>query len=406
VPDNGAPRVVVDFLIEAIPRLAMEILARRGSGQAGPLSAYTGTALSILLKNPEASREPLRLPAQMSSEGLRLVGEAYARFEPTAGYTEADVSLLRVMFCSTDQIVLQYASRAARQIARCHKPLAVSLACSVDLVAAGPAIHDLFMWLSHRDTIPRECIGEDQWRQLLANLEPVEELDDYWIRQFLKDALQVMPDVVIRFLKNRLQWVEGTENWSYSPLTKPYKEGECLGLLKLADSAKHLQSLLDWALERADNSTILRRFGDVVAGLCGDYDQTVMNQLVQWMGGGSDRHARVAAAVLGEAQRDVIFDHSELVRSVLAAAHGIGPEAVRRISSSLHMATSSGVRSTTLGEPFPEDVRVEKHALEVLSTLSRWDPAYELYEGRLRSARSGIEWQRREKEAMDAEDDE
>lgn len=215
-----------------------------------------------------------------------------------------------------------------------------------------------------------------------------------------------MPDVVIRFLKNRLQWVEGTENWSYSPLTKPYKEAECLGLLKLADSAKHLQSLLDWALERSDNSTILSRFGDVVAGLCGDYDQTVMNQLVQWMAGGSDRHARVAAAVLGEAQRDVIFDHSELVRSVLAAAHGIGPEAVRRISSSLHMATSSGVRSTTLGEPFPEDVRVEKHALEVLSTLSRWDPAYELYEGLLRSARSGIEWQRREKEAMDAEDDE
>jgi hypothetical protein len=406
VPDNGAPRVVVDFLIEAIPRLAMEILARRGSGQAGPLSAYTGTALSILLKNPEASREPLRLLAQMSSEGLRLVAEAYARFEPTAGYTEADVSLLRVMFCSTDQIVLQYASRAARQIARCHKPLAVSLACSVDLVAAGPAIHDLFMWLSHRDTIPRECIGEDQWRQLLANLEPVEELDDYWIRQFLKDALQVMPDVVIRFLKNRLQWVEGTENWSYSPLTKPYKEGECLGLLKLADSAKHLQSLLDWALDRADNSTILSRFGDVVAGLCGDYDQTVMNQLVQWMGGGSDRHARVAAAVLREAQRDVIIDHSELVRGVLAAAHGIGPEAVRRISSSLHMATSSGVRSTILDEPFPEDVRVEKHALEVLSTLSRWDPAYELYEGLLRSARSGIEWQRREKEAMDAEDDE
>jgi hypothetical protein len=108
VPDNGAPRVVVDFLTEAIPRLAMEILARRGSGQAGPLSAYTGTALSILLKNPEASREPLRLLAQMSFEGLRLVAEAYARFEPTTGYTEADVSLLRVMFCSTDQIVLQY----------------------------------------------------------------------------------------------------------------------------------------------------------------------------------------------------------------------------------------------------------------------------------------------------------
>src|SRR5262249_47480206 len=153
---------------------------------------------------PDTSREPLQRLAQMSPEGLRLVAEAYARFEPTAGYTDADVSLLRAMFCSKDQIVLHYACHAARQIARCDKPLAVSLACSIDLVAAGRAVHELFMWLSHRDTIPRECIGEDQWRQLLANLEPVEELDDYWVQQFLKDALQVMPDAVICFLENRL----------------------------------------------------------------------------------------------------------------------------------------------------------------------------------------------------------
>ena len=48
---------------------------------------------------------------------------------------------------------------------------------------------------------------------------------------------------------------------------------------------------------------------------------------------------------------------------------------------------------------------MESHASEVLSTLSRWDPAYELYDGLLRSARSGIEWQRREKEAMEAEEE-
>ncbi|HEX5140167.1 MAG TPA: hypothetical protein VFX19_04440, partial [Dehalococcoidia bacterium] len=80
--------------------------------------------------------------------------------------------------------------------------------------------------------------------------------------------------------------------------------------------------------------------------------------------------------------------------------------AVQRIASSLHIATTSGVRSTTVGEPFPEDVRLEKHATEVLSKLSRWDPAYDLYAGLLRSAKSGIEWQRREREAMDAEDEE
>ena len=114
---DGAPRVVVDFLVEAIPSLAAEILARRGSNQSGPLQAHTGTALSILLKNSESSREPLRVLAGTSPDGQRLVAEAYARFEATTGYTEADVSLLRAIFSSKDPIVLHYASRAARQIA-------------------------------------------------------------------------------------------------------------------------------------------------------------------------------------------------------------------------------------------------------------------------------------------------
>ena len=88
------------------------------------------------------------------------------------------------------------------------------------------------------------------------------------------------------------------------------------------------------------------------------------------------------------------------------AAHAIGREALERVTSSLHAATVSGVRSTTPGEPFPEDVRLEKHASEVLNSLSRWDPPFGLYTHLLRSARSGIAWQRREKEAMAAEDEE
>jgi transcriptional regulator with XRE-family HTH domain len=405
-PDRGAPEVVVNFLIEAIPDLAKELLRHRRSGQEAPLNAYTGMALSVSLANDsEPSRGALRDLAGSSSEGLRLVAEAYARFEPTVGYTDADVSLLRAIFSSKDPVVLDYASRAARQVARSDRSLAVSLSCSVDLVAAGRASHHLFMWLSHGDTIPRALIGGEHWQLLLNNLESVQELDDYWVREFLKNALQVVPDLVIDLFKNRLLRVAGTTDWSFSPLHKSYKEGDSLGLLKLADSARHLKTLLDWALERADDSATLYRFGNVVAGLCGEYDQGFLDLLVAWMAGGNDRHTQVVAAVLREAQNDVIFDYHHFVRDVISAAQAIGPEAAERVSSSLFAATSSGVRSTSPGEPFPEDVRLEKHASEVLSTLSRWDPVFELFTQLLRSAKTSIAWQRREKEAMDAEEE-
>jgi hypothetical protein len=160
-----------------------------------------------------------------------------------------------------------------------------------------------------------------------------------------------------------------------------------------------------WAFERSTDDATLHRFGDAVAALCGKYDRAFLDELVQWMAGGSERHAKVVAAVLREAHTDIIFDYPDVIRLVLSTAHTIGREAVQRIASSLRAATVSGVRSTTPGEPFPEDVRLEKHASEMLSTLSRWDPAYDLYTGLLRSAKSGIEWQRREKEAMYAEEE-
>lgn len=102
--------------------------------------------------------------------------------------------------------------------------------------------------------------------------------------------------------------------------------------------------------------------------------------------------------------RGLTYPH--FVRDVLNSAQAIGPEAVKKISSSLYAATISGVRSTTPGEPFPEDVRLEKHALTVLSTLSRLDPAFELFTGLLHSARGGIAMQQREKAAIDAEEEE
>src|SRR5207244_1897999 len=133
----------------------------------------------------------------------------------------------------------QHIGHVALQVARRDKPLAVNLMCSVDLVSAGRSCHDLFMWLSHGDTIPREIISDDQWRRLLVNLESIQELDDHWIREFLKNALQVVPHLVIELLKKRLERAASSDDWSFSPLTKSFHRDESLGVLKVAGSAKY-----------------------------------------------------------------------------------------------------------------------------------------------------------------------
>lgn len=48
---------------------------------------------------------------------------------------------------------------------------------------------------------------------------------------------------------------------------------------------------------------------------------------------------------------------------------------------------------------------MEKHAVETLAKLSRFDPTYELYSSLLAHARQDIARQLRQKEAIDTEDE-
>lgn len=91
--------------------------------------------------------------------------------------------------------------------------------------------------------------------------------------------------------------------------------------------------------------------------------------------------------------------------NILEAAEQIGEKAAKSIRHALSSATLMGSRSTAPGEPFQEDLRLEKHCTEMLATLSRVEPAYELYETLLESAREGIARQRQMKRAMEDEEE-
>ena len=58
-----------------------------------------------------------------------------------------------------------------------------------------------------------------------------------------------------------------------------------------------------------------------------------------------------------------------------------------------------------LGEPLPEDLRMEQHCEHMLASLSRAEPAFDLYDGLLKDARSAIARQRKTKESIEEEDD-
>jgi transcriptional regulator with XRE-family HTH domain len=400
----GSPFLLVNHLLASVEGLAAELLLRNNEGRAGRLDQYIGAALSAVVE-----ADDLRLVSEyvIRSEGstkvLAQLAEAYTRFTPSRPYTPQEVELLKRIFESKDPTVLMVASNLARQVADRSPALAIELICTADFKVNASATHDMFMWLSGDKAIP-EADVESKRKELLEKLVTLTELDDYWIQLFLASSIKKDPASVIQLVMARLVEAKRRNDWTYKPLSKEYR-GNGLGLMEVEGGSRLLWDFLNWAVDESKDIPSTRRVGEAVSGLCGDYDQALLDLLLDWMSAGTQAHATLVAKVLRESQPALIYEHSKSIRDILNAAELIADDALDEIRSSIGAATHSGVRGGTPGEPFPEDLRMEQHCEQMLASLSRAEPAFDLYDGLLKDARYAIARQRKSREALEDEDD-
>ncbi|WP_219061981.1 helix-turn-helix domain-containing protein [Pseudomonas sp. UMAB-08] len=400
----GSPFLLVNHLLSFVPGLAIELLRRNNECQVGQLAPYVGKALSVAV---ETGNSGLVMDYVTRSEGsaevLAQLAEAYARFEPSRPYTPQEVTLFRRIFESKDSSVLFVASNLTRQVADRSPALAVELICLADFEVNAAATHDMFMWIAGGKTIPK-CDVVGRRSELLEKLEVLKKLDDYWVQAFLASSIKEDPAAVVALVKARLIEATRRNDWSYEPLSKERNENS-LRLMSLEAGPRLIRELLDWALNEPADTRGVQRFGEAISGLCGDYDELLLDLLLAWMSSGSQTHARLVARVLLDSQPTLIYDHPKFIRDILNAAELIGEDALADIRSSIEASVHSGMRGGVPGEPFLEDVRQEQHCVKMLASLSRAEPAFELYDELLKGARVAIARQRKSKEALEDEDD-
>ncbi|AKZ64654.1 XRE family transcriptional regulator [Herbaspirillum hiltneri N3] len=400
----GASYILVNHLLDFAPGLATELLLKNKEEKAGQLALYVGKALSIVIENGDSQllNEYLNR-SEGSDEVMAQLAEAYARFSSSRAYTESEIELFRRIFRSSSSRVLFSVAGLARQIAVRNPTLAVELICLTDFSVNLRATHEIFMWLAGGDVIPKSIVAQRR-SELLEKLIVLDELEDYWVRGFLTAAIKEDPAAVIALVKARLLEAARREGWSYTPLSKEHG-GKGLGLMEIETGPSLLAELLDWALRESEIEKIVRRLGEVVAGLCGNYDRLVLDVLLAWLSSGTKEHAALVARILRESQSTLLYQHSQFIKDILNAAELIGDEALDDIRSSLVAATRSGVRSGTPGQPFPQDVQLEQHCIEKLAAISRVEPTFEFYDELLKDARYSIAQERRSRFAVEDDDD-
>ena len=396
----GAPFLLVNHLLENVSGFAIDVIERSNDSQESRLADYVGKALSVVIAadNTSLVDEFLRR-SRDSVPVLRQISEAYARFESNRAYRPSEIELLKRIFQSKDEMVGRHAASLVQQVAKRSPALAVELVCEVDLEAHPRAIHDMFMWLSSEKTIPPNELRSRR-RQLLNKLRPLPKLEDHWVLKFLSSSIKEDGQAVVELVQERLKEASRRKDWAYTPLRKRHR-GDGVGLLSAPNGPRLLRDILEWGLIEAVDHASIRRLGEAVAGLCGKFEKTLFEVLLSFMSTPTSERATLVAAVLRQAQNDFIYESPTFIRELLNTAELVGQAALDDLHAAIVVATRSGMRGGGVGQPFPEDVKLERHATQMLATLSRADPSYDLYDDLLKDARDSISRQEKSRVAME-----
>lgn len=405
--DRSSMHIMINHLIDASVDFS-ELLVIEGLIQKNvQLSTFAGSALASLLeKRPDKAKEIISDVMKEDAEAsLFSIAEAYARYRSPSGYDSDDIAILKKIVSSPNPSIAFYSSHAIRRVSETDKSTAIDLLMSCNMTASAHALHELFLLLADNAVLPVEAMAEEQVEHFLSVLMPLEKLDDHWVQDFLKDALQRFPEKVISLFKVRIMRAVAEEDWHLRPVPHgPYRQCK-FNLIQHPQGSFLLAELLTWALEHKDNFTFNYRFGELIEALCSPFDSAVIAVFQKWLEAGGREHLEVVASALREAPNDLAFTHKDFAIWLLRRTQSFGDEILKEISSRLYACSTTGMRSGTPGKPFPQDIELRDNAKSALNGLGRFEPAYTLYANILRHAEDQIARQEEEGRILDEEDE-
>lgn len=403
-----SPHVLYGSLLRASPTLPEVTIANALKDPVSLTARFVGDALQTLwLNDVEAGRVAMqRLLASSSAELQAHVGRALAAIDFTQrpyGSEEADA--LQCVVTSNHEWTVFSAIHALRSVARAKPEEALRLARFTNIGANPRLADELLCLFAFGEELPYDRLGEEDVRLFLDKLMDVPELDGHWTETFLSNTSESFPETALDFFIKRVERAVSTKSWKYRPANHgPYvhvplkfKEASNYGAL-LAKTVQWISS----ATYQDDQRVLFNyRARELFEASFGAFDEEVVQFLDRWSETADEAGFKIISNLLEEAPHTFVFTHRDFVLALVTRAQRASAEALKYVSSALFSSSIAGIRQGTPGEPFARDVETKQKCEEVLATLSRFSPAYELYEALLKNAQNEIARSLREREEFE-----
>jgi hypothetical protein len=213
----------------------------------------------------------------------------------------------------------------------------------------------------------RAALTEDDVKGLLAKLKPLPDLEGHWIEEFLAYTSRHFAAATAEFFMERVKLAAEQDSWSFRPCHHgPYGHVP-LRFRESPDFTRVLREVASWVGSIDDGFPILRdRATELLATMFAPFDAEFLAFLAEWVEMGKADDLKLVSHILHEMpvpnQRlnDFVFRESGFVTTVLERAQQFGKDCHKTVSSNLFGSAIRGLKSTTPGEPFPEDVAMKE----------------------------------------------
>lgn len=408
-PDgSSSPQVLYGTLLRVSPELAEATVVDALRDPASLTVRFLGDALQTLwLKDVGAGRAAMqRLLASSNLELQAHVGRALAAINfAQSPYGAEEAEALERVVASEHEWTVFSAIHALRSVARAKADEALRLARLTNIGANPRLADELLCLFCFGEELRFDLLSKEDVQLFLDKLMEVPQLDGHWTETFLSNTSKSFPEMALDFLIARVERAVSTKSWKYRPTNHgpyvhvPLKFNEAPNYGALL--SKTVQWIGSTSYDEDQRVLFNYRARELFEAAFGAFDEEVIQFLERWSETADEAGFKIIANLLGEAPHTFVFTHKDFVLALMTRAQRVGADALKDVGSSLYSASVGGMRQGVAGEPFARDIESKQKCEEILATLSKFSPAYELYDGLRRQADGEIARSKREREEFE-----
>ena len=407
-PEKGnSAFIFCEKLLSASVGLARVIVEDACSEKPSNAARFAAAALAYLWNsNPGEGRTAVTRFLASGHAHLRIaVGQAYTSVFANGKAGEEEFANLRLILQSPNASVVASGIAVLGRLASANPDATLELA-KIANTGSSPNLADnlssLFTW---PDRISFQRLTAADVGALLENFMDVPELEGHWLETFLALASRAFPNETADFFMRRVDRAASSGQWEYRPCNHgPYghvplrfSETEAYGPL--------LTKVVSWMqqanYQNEQQLVFSYRSRELFETMFGSFDGGVVQLLDSWSATADSKDMLLIGNILREASPDFVFTHTPFVERLLERAKRLDLDAYKRLLSGLLASAVGGIRQGVPGEPFPRDLEMKANAETVLRSLSRFSPAYPLYDDIKRHAEWNINQAHLDREAFE-----